>query len=193
MTQGRVPRGTRIRAARIERLQTAGLVILNVALLAAIVWIVYSALTTIDRRNHEGTISTFSAAPALVYRPSIVAEYRSTPRPVEVKVAWSTAMASRYGSPGDSPTQGLAAPGAGNLSTSRRICASKTLPFGTKLAIRYRDSEETFVVLDRGPYVAGRELDLSYGGAKGLGFDGLGEVSYRVVGKLPESEWRRWQ
>lgn len=39
--------------------------------------------------------------------------------------------------------------------------AHKTLPCGTTLVLRYGTNEVTVPVVDRGPYLAGRELDLS--------------------------------
>ena len=43
--------------------------------------------------------------------------------------------------------------------------AHKTYPFGTKLLVTNQDNGKQVVVRinDRGPYIAGRELDLSYG------------------------------
>jgi rare lipoprotein A len=49
--------------------------------------------------------------------------------------------------------------------------AHKSLPFGTKLRVTYPGTSKSIVVLvnDRGPFIAGRDLDLSYGAAKKLG------------------------
>ena len=54
--------------------------------------------------------------------------------------------------------------------------AHKTLPFGTRLLIVNPANQRSLVVRvnDRGPYVAGRILDLSYGAAKELGMVGTG-------------------
>jgi len=46
--------------------------------------------------------------------------------------------------------------------------AHKTLPFGTKLLVCYNGC--TVVrINDRGPYIGGRQLDLSYGAASNIG------------------------
>jgi len=47
-------------------------------------------------------------------------------------------------------------------------CAHKTLPFGTKLRVINPDNNKSVIVIvnDRGPFVRGRDLDLSYGAAK---------------------------
>ncbi|MGD9736233.1 MAG: septal ring lytic transglycosylase RlpA family protein [Solirubrobacterales bacterium] len=54
--------------------------------------------------------------------------------------------------------------------------ANKTLPCGTKVSLRYRGREVTVPVIDRGPYVAGREFDLTYAVKQKLGFPGVGTV-----------------
>jgi hypothetical protein len=54
--------------------------------------------------------------------------------------------------------------------------ANKTLPCGTKVKLRYHGRELTVPVIDRGPYVAGREFDLTYAVKEKLGFPGVGTV-----------------
>ncbi|MBS1881113.1 MAG: RlpA-like double-psi beta-barrel domain-containing protein [Actinobacteria bacterium] len=54
--------------------------------------------------------------------------------------------------------------------------ANKTLPCGTEVALRYHGREITVPVIDRGPYVAGREFDLTYAVKQKLGFPGVGMV-----------------
>ena len=55
--------------------------------------------------------------------------------------------------------------------------AHKTLPFGTRLEVCYRDCV-VVRVNDRGPYIGSRELDLSKGAADAIGLtsDGVGQV-----------------
>ena len=54
--------------------------------------------------------------------------------------------------------------------------ANKTLPCGTKVKLRYHGREITVPVIDRGPYVAGREYDLTYAVKQKLAFPGVGTV-----------------
>ena len=54
--------------------------------------------------------------------------------------------------------------------------AHKTLKCGTKVTITYRGRTVTVPVIDRGPYIAGREFDLTGATARALGFDGVGTV-----------------
>jgi len=63
--------------------------------------------------------------------------------------------------------------------------AHKTFPFGTKLRVTYiRTGRSTVVTVnDRGPFVHGRDLDLSRGAADDIGLmvDGVGEVYVEVL------------
>ncbi len=52
--------------------------------------------------------------------------------------------------------------------------AHKTLPFGTDLLVSYRGRSVAVTVNDRGPYVGGRELDLSWAAARDLGLTRAG-------------------
>ena len=65
-------------------------------------------------------------------------------------------------------------------------CAHRFLPFGTSLMVRNLDNgrEITVRVNDRGPYVAGRIIDLSRGAARELGMieSGIASVLIRVTG-----------
>jgi rare lipoprotein A len=56
--------------------------------------------------------------------------------------------------------------------------AHKSLPFGTKLRVCYVGCE-VVTITDRGPYIHGRDLDLSEGTAKRIGFihNGIGNVT----------------
>lgn len=54
--------------------------------------------------------------------------------------------------------------------------ANRTLPCGTKVAIRYNGRSVTATVDDRGPYVGGRDWDLNQTTAAALGFGGVGIV-----------------
>lgn len=55
-------------------------------------------------------------------------------------------------------------------------CAHRWLPFGTRLSVLYRGREVVVTVNDRGPFVAGRDLDLSRGAARALGLEGVQKV-----------------
>ncbi|HET6869651.1 MAG TPA: septal ring lytic transglycosylase RlpA family protein [Solirubrobacteraceae bacterium] len=54
--------------------------------------------------------------------------------------------------------------------------ANRTLPCGTKVALRYNGRSVTATVDDRGPFVGGRDWDLNQNTASRLGFGGVGTV-----------------
>lgn len=64
--------------------------------------------------------------------------------------------------------------------SSDKTAAHRTLPFGTKLRVRYpkKGTEVTVRVNDRGPFKGERIVDVSEGAAEALGLknDGVGEV-----------------
>lgn len=66
-------------------------------------------------------------------------------------------------------------------------CAHKTLKFGSRLRVTNPDNDKSVdvIVNDRGPFVWGRDLDLSYGAAKEIGFaeKGVGEVKIEYLGR----------
>jgi hypothetical protein len=64
----------------------------------------------------------------------------------------------------------------GTLGYDTLGVANKTLPCGTEVTLRYHGREITVPVVDRGPYVGGREYDLTGATARALGFDGVGVV-----------------
>jgi rare lipoprotein A len=70
--------------------------------------------------------------------------------------------------------------------------AHRTLPFGTRLLVTNRDTSQSAEVRvnDRGPFVKGRILDVSYAAARQLGAVGAGifPVRLRVIA-LPGTGW----
>ncbi len=72
--------------------------------------------------------------------------------------------------------------GGGNLACGGELTgatmgvANKTLPCGTEVTLRYDGRSVRVAVIDRGPYVAGREFDLTEATKQALGFGGVGEV-----------------
>jgi rare lipoprotein A (peptidoglycan hydrolase) len=115
-------------------------------------------------------------------------QQKATPKPVPqapTRVSatpatgeWQTARASWYG-----PGLYGNTTANGNLYTPELLCvAHKTLPMGTLVTIRYNGREITVPVLDRGPYVDGRQFDLSGATAAALGFSGVQTIEYRIGG-----------
>jgi rare lipoprotein A len=83
--------------------------------------------------------------------------------------AYRLAEASWYGGGG-----GLAC--GGSLTSGTLGVANKTLPCGTLVTLRYDGRSIRVPVVDRGPFVAGREFDLTQATKEAIGFGDTGEV-----------------
>jgi rare lipoprotein A len=64
----------------------------------------------------------------------------------------------------------------GTLSAGRLGVAHKSLPCGTMVTFKHGKRSVRVPVIDRGPYVAGREYDLTAATAQRLGFSGHGAI-----------------
>ncbi len=95
--------------------------------------------------------------------------YFSARRYVGLLSSYRLADASWYGGEGS-----LAC--GGELTSSTMGVANKTLPCGTLVTLRYDGRTVRVPVIDRGPYVAGREFDLTEATKRALGFEGVGEL-----------------
>jgi rare lipoprotein A (peptidoglycan hydrolase) len=83
--------------------------------------------------------------------------------------AYRQAEASYYG-PG---LYGNGVACGGTLQPGTLGVASKTLPCGARVTFRYHGHTVTVPVIDRGPYVAGRDFDLTEATRERLGFPGV--------------------
>jgi rare lipoprotein A len=64
----------------------------------------------------------------------------------------------------------------GTLSAGTVGVAHKSLPCGSRVTLRYRGRTVRVPVVDRGPFVGGREYDLTAATAQRLGFHATGTV-----------------
>jgi rare lipoprotein A len=55
--------------------------------------------------------------------------------------------------------------------------AHRTAPFGTHFKITYQGRSVVCRINDRGPFIRGRDIDLSRGCARAIGFSGVGHVT----------------
>ena len=87
-----------------------------------------------------------------------------------------TGKASYYWEP-----QALAS--GGRFNPNALTAAHKTLPFGTKVRVTNQNNGKSVVVTinDRGPYIAGRIIDLSKAAAHSISMQGAGVVSVKVT------------
>lgn len=92
-----------------------------------------------------------------------------------------TAVASWYGE----PFHGRLTASGERYNMHGLSAAHRSLPFGTRLKVTNPDSGQSSIVTvnDRGPFVRGRQLDLSYGAAKEIGLvgNGVGRVAVEVL------------
>lgn len=106
-----------------------------------------------------------------------LAETRKRLHPPMPTAAGSSAVASWYGPGfyGNRTACGL------ELTTGLVGVAHKTLACGTRLLVCYRGRCAYATVVDRGPYVPGRDFDLTGGLAVALGFGGVGTITYSLL------------
>jgi rare lipoprotein A (peptidoglycan hydrolase) len=75
----------------------------------------------------------------------------------------------------------------GRFNPNAMTAAHKTLPFGTRVRVKHLSNGRSVdvVINDRGPYVAGRIIDLSKAAAGQIGMTGQGvaRVSMTVIGR----------
>jgi rare lipoprotein A len=102
-------------------------------------------------------------------------------RPKILFGSWHEDGASYYG-PADSG--GSLACGGGDLTSTTTGVANKTMPCGTELEVCYQGCERV-TVIDRGPYIEGREFDLTEATARAVGFmsAGVGTIRWRLVAR----------
>jgi rare lipoprotein A len=80
---------------------------------------------------------------------------------------YQSGIVSHYSTRTNSTTTASGIP----LNDSLRTAAHKTLPFNTKVKVVREDNPDlqtTVVITDRGPYIAGRVLDVSQAAARDL-------------------------
>ena len=114
---------------------------------------------------------------------SILAILSSVLLPLESKAASGCTTASHYG-----VNDGF----HGQLTASGKVfnaygnsVAHRWLPFGTRLRVTNQSNGRSVVVrvTDRGPFIASRDLDLSYGAFASIASpsNGVARVCYRVI------------
>ncbi len=97
---------------------------------------------------------------------------RTTVRRIGRANVYRVALASWYG-PG---LYGNRTGCGGRLGPGSLGVAHKSLPCGTKVTFRHRGRSVRVPVMDRGPYVGGREYDLTSATAQRIGFRGHGAI-----------------
>jgi rare lipoprotein A len=91
------------------------------------------------------------------------------------------AVASWYGA----PFHGRKMANGKRYDMFKPLAAHKHLPLGRRIWVLYPETGKSIIlsIADRGPYIKGRDIDLSLGAARLLGMveTGVDEVFYRVI------------
>lgn len=112
----------------------------------------------------------------LVNSQTLIADLSIRLKEAESRIKKWTAVASWYG-PG---FHGRTAADGSIYDQNAYTVAHKSLPFGTVLVLEANGNRIPAVVTDRGPYIKGRDLDLSYAVAQFLGIVKDGVVPIKV-------------
>jgi hypothetical protein len=121
-------------------------------------------LSAIQRREYEQRLSAAAASLAGLL-----------PWTLEPRSGTQVSVASEF------TDYGLGLACGGVLGRQQLGVAHKTAPCGTLITFTYAGRSLTVPVIDRGPYIAGREWDLTGATAAALGFPGLGPIEWSVA------------
>jgi rare lipoprotein A len=93
-------------------------------------------------------------------------------------------IASWYGN----PFHGRRAASGEVFNMYDMTAAHRTLPFGTQVKVHDLENgrDVTVRINDRGPFVEGRIIDLSYAAAQAMGMNGIARVRLEILGMSPE-------
>jgi hypothetical protein len=121
-------------------------------------------LSAIQRREYQQRLSAAAANLAGLL-----------PWALEPKSGIQVSVASEF------TDYGLGLACGGVLGRQQLGVAHKTAPCGTLITFTYAGRSLTVPVIDRGPYISGREWDLTGATAAALGFPGLGPIEWSLA------------
>ncbi len=137
-----------------------------------------------DPRRHGAWSPWASCTAVVLLLATIGCAHRGAAPEDSAPRGWSEkGVASWYGE----PYHGRRTASGEVYDMHQLTAAHRTLPFGTLIRVTRRDGDGRSVevrVNDRGPFIRGRIVDLSYAGAKRIGLDrdGIAPVRLEVVG-----------
>ena len=116
--------------------------------------------------------------PCAAFRLALLPAALLLVEPAPPAAAQSVAHASFYGK----ELAGRRTASGERFNPGGMTAAHRTLPFGTRLRLTNVENGRSVVVRvnDRGPFVRGRAIDVSFGAARALGFSGRGSARLRV-------------
>lgn len=109
------------------------------------------------------------SAPAIAHKPSEKASERGAVQAITGSASW-------YG-PG---FHGRRTANGEQFDQNAMTAAHKTLPFGTRVRVTKGERSVVVRINDRGPFVRGREIDLSKGAAQAVGMISAGIARVRL-------------
>jgi len=135
----------------------------------------YSAAGRSASSHHERAASWLSNDPVATHRPPPFAPVRAASGMLSGVPLASQGLASFY-------TEGSRTASGEKFDTHQLTAAHPTLPFGTRLRVTNvaTGRSVTVRVNDRGPYVPGRIVDVSYSAAESLGMVGRGVAKVKL-------------
>ena len=122
----------------------------------------------------------FSATGCLHHhKPAVPSAHRIPPPPAPI-VQGEEGIASWYGH----PYHGRQAASGEIYNMYDMTAAHRTLPFGTQVRVHDLENGRDVQVRinDRGPFVEGRIIDLSYAAAQAMGMNGIAQVRLEILG-----------
>ncbi|MFU8872396.1 septal ring lytic transglycosylase RlpA family protein [Micromonospora sp. SL4-19] len=167
---------------------------------------VAEALPSVVAPTSESPSPSASALPSAPVTPSLRPSPKATPSPTATRTQAASRGRTRTASPKPTATKTTTAPKVVNsgscgasfydegqmtangetFNPNALTAAHKTLPFNTKVRVTNPSNGKSVVVRinDRGPFVAGRCLDLSRAAFAAIASTSLGEVTvrYEVLG-----------
>lgn len=152
--------------------------------LLVVAWLAAAGCTTVVPPPSAPPPSTPPAVPPAATAPSGI------PRPYRVDGQWYQPILDAQGFREQGIASWYGEPFHGRRTSNGEIydmhgvsAAHKTLPFGTVVRVRNLDNQRRLDVRinDRGPFVRGRIIDLSFGAARALGVVGPGTAPVEVV------------
>ncbi len=121
-------------------------------------------MAAVQRKEHEQALSAAAANLAGLL-----------PWSLEPKAGTQVSVASVF------TDYGLGLACGGVLGRDQLGVAHKTAPCGTLITFTYAGRSLTVPVIDRGPYIVGREWDLTGATAAALAFPGLGHIQWSIA------------
>jgi rare lipoprotein A len=166
-----IPDASLVSAAHVRKIVRLFAVAVAAGTLAA------CAQSSVVTRNSQQASLGHDRAPSFVTNKRVASAKRHTPfaRQKNATETASHGLASFY-------TEGTQTASGEKFDTRELTAAHRTLPFGTKLRVTNVSTGRavTVRVNDRGPYVAGRIVDVSHSAADALGMVGAGIAKVRL-------------